>query len=193
MRKVVLFLHASLDGFVEGPNGPMDIRWVSYDGDLEKHADNLLSLSTVDTILWGRRTYHIMKDYWPTVPSNPSATPREVEHSKWLDRTTKIVFSSTLDNIDWVNTRLVKDNAAEEIMKLKQQPGKDIMILGSPRLGHSLMQLGLIDEFQITVSPIVVGGGLPLFRGIDDKLRLKLLDSKTLPSGVVCLHYQAQK
>ncbi|MBW7457853.1 dihydrofolate reductase family protein [Paenibacillus sepulcri] len=191
MRKVVLFLHASLDGIVEGPNGTMDINWISYDDDLAKHADNLLS--TVDTILWGRGTYLIMKDYWPTVPSNPSATPREVEHSKWLDRTAKIVFSSTLDNIDWVNTRLVKDNAAEEIMKLKQQPGKDIMILGSPGLGHSLMQLGLIDEFQITVSPIVVGRGLPLFKGIDDKLRLKLLDSKTLPSGVVCLHYQVQK
>ena len=191
MRKVVLFLHASLDGIVEGPNGTMDIEWISYDGDLAKHADNLLS--TVDTILWGRGTYHIMKDYWPAVPSNPSAKPSEVEHSKWLDRTTKVVFSSTLDNVDWVNTRLVRDNTAEEIMKLKQQPGKDILILGSPGLGHSLMQLGLIDEFQITVSPIVVGRGKPLFKGIDDKLRLNLLDSKTLPSGVVCLHYQVQK
>ncbi|MBP3962617.1 dihydrofolate reductase family protein [Paenibacillus lignilyticus] len=191
MRKVVLALHASLDGIVEGPNGTGDIQWISYDDDLAKHAYNLFK--TVDTILWGRGTYHIMKDYWPTVPSNPSAKPRDVEHSKWLDRTTKIVFSSTLDNIDWVNSRLVKDNAAEEIMKLKQQPGKDIMILGSPGLAHTLMQLDLIDEYQITVSPVVVGRGLPLFKGIDDKLRFKLLDSKTLPSGVVCLHYQVQQ
>ncbi|MFS0726224.1 dihydrofolate reductase family protein [Paenibacillus sp. 1P07SE] len=191
MRKVTLFLHASLDGIVEGPNGSMDIGWISYDDDLAKHADHLLS--TVDTILWGRGTYRIMKDYWPTVPMNPSAMPREVEHSKWLDRTTKIVFSSTLDNIDWVNTRLVKDHAAEEVMKLKQQPGKDIMILGSPRLGHSLMQLGLIDEYQITMSPVVVGRGLPLFQGIDEMLRLKLLDTRTMPSGVVCLHYQVQR
>lgn len=188
MRKVVLFLHTSLDGFVEGPNGTKDLQWVSYDDDLVKHAHNLFT--TVDTILWGRGTFHIMKEYWPTVPSNPSATPRDVEHSKWLDRTTKIVFSSTLDNVDWVNSRLVKDNVAEEITKLKQQPGNDIMILGSPGLGHSLMQLGLIDEYQFTVSPVILGRGKPLFKGIDEKLRLKLLDSKTVPSGVVLLHYQ---
>lgn len=191
MRNVVLALHASLDGIVEGPNGQKDLQWVSYDDELANHVDNLFK--KVDTILWGRGTYLIMKEYWPTVPSNPSAKPREVEHSKWLDRTDKVVFSSTLDDIDWVNARLVRDNVAEEIMQLKQQPGQDIMILGSPGLGHSLMQLGLIDEYQISVSPILVGRGKPLFKGIDDKNHLKLLDSKTLTSGVVCLHYQNRK
>lgn len=191
MRKVVVFLHTSLDGIVEGPNGVMDINWVAYDKDLEKHADEILS--TVDTVLWGRGTYLGMKQYWTSVPSNPSASEHEIAHAKWLDATPKIVFSTTLADTDWVNSRLVKSNVAEEIEALKRQPGRDMIVLGSPRFAHHLMQLGLVDDIKITVSPVVLGSGLPLFKGIKEKLDLKLTAHKTFDSGAIGLNYRVAK
>jgi len=188
MRKLVLFLHASLDGFVEGPNGPMDIGWVSYDADLEKHAKDILS--TADTVIWGRGTYQMMYGYWPTIPSNPSASQHERDHAEWIEKTTKVVFSTTLESAEWNNSILVKDHVVEEIKSLKQQPGKDMVILGSPRLAHYLMQHGVIDEYKITVSPVLVGSGLPLFQGIQEKTQLKLIESKSFDSGALGLHYQ---
>lgn len=188
MRKLVLFLHASLDGFVEGPNGQMDIGWVSYDADLEKHAKEILS--TADTVIWGRGTYQMMHGYWPSVPSNPSASQHERNHAEWIDKTAKVVFSTKLDSVEWNNSRLVKENVEEEIKNLKRQPGKDMVILGSPRLAHYLMQLDLIDEYKITVSPVLIGNGLPLFQGINKKIKLKLIENKTFESGALGLVYQ---
>jgi dihydrofolate reductase len=189
MRKLVLFLHASLDGFVEGPNGAMDIGWISYDGDLEKYAKEILS--TADTVIWGRGTYQLMHGYWPSVPSNPSASQHERNHAEWIDKTAKIVFSQTLDKVEWNNSRLVKEDVEEEIKNLKQQPGKDMVILGSPRIAHHLMQLDLIDEYKITVSPVLIGSGLPLFQGLKEKVNLKLIENKTFDSGAIGLVYQS--
>ncbi|RAI88541.1 dihydrofolate reductase [Paenibacillus pabuli] len=188
MRKLVLFLHASLDGFVEGPEGAMDIGWVAYDADLERHAKEILS--TADTVLWGRGTYQMMHSYWPSVPSNPSASEHERNHAEWIEKTAKIVFSTTLDTVDWNNSRLMKENIEEEINNLKQQPGNDMVILGSPRFAHHLMQLDLIDEYKITVSPVLIGKGLPLFQGITEKINLKLIENKTFDSGAIGLVYQ---
>lgn len=188
MRKLVLFLHASLDGFVEGPNGEMDIGWISYDADLEKYAKEILS--TADTVIWGRGTYQMMHSYWSSVPSDPSATEYELNHAEWIEKTAKIVFSKTLDEVDWNNSRLVKENVEDEIKKLKQQQGKDMVILGSPRLAHYLMQLNLIDEFKITVSPVLIGNGLPLFQGFKERVDLKLIENKTFDSGAIGLVYQ---
>ncbi|WP_134687362.1 dihydrofolate reductase family protein [Brevibacillus migulae] len=188
MRKLVLFLHASLDGFVEGPDGAMDIGWVSYDNDLAKHAAQILS--TADTVLWGRGTYQMMFNYWPTVPSNPSSSEHELEHAEWIEQTSKIVFSKTLDKVEWNNSRLVKENVKEEIQNLKEQPGKDIVILGSPRFAHHVMGLDLIDEYKITVSPVLIGSGLPLFQGLQEKTKLKLIENKTFDSGAIGLYYQ---
>ncbi|MGP0584085.1 dihydrofolate reductase family protein [Paenibacillus timonensis] len=188
MRKLVLFLHASLDGFVEGPNGEMDIGWVSYDTDLERHAKEILS--TADTVIWGRGTYQMMHSYWPSVPSNPSASLHEREHAEWIEKTEKIVFSTTLEKVDWNNSRLVNKDIEKEIRHLKQQPGKDMVILGSPRLAHHFMQLDLIDEYKITVSPVLIGKGLPLFQGLKEKIKLKLIENKTFDSGAIGLVYQ---
>ncbi|MNW48123.1 hypothetical protein D3C74_254730 [compost metagenome] len=188
MRKLVLFLHASLDGFVEGPNGEMDIGWVSYDTDLERHAKEILS--TADTVIWGRGTYQMMHSYWPSVPSNPSASQHERDHAEWIDKTEKIVFSTTLETADWNNSRLVNKDIENEIRHLKQQPGKDMVILGSPRLAHHFMQLDLIDEYKITVSPVLIGKGLPLFQGLKEKINLKLIENKTFDSGAIGLVYQ---
>ncbi|AVR00287.1 dihydrofolate reductase [Oceanobacillus iheyensis] len=188
MRKLVLFLHASLDGFVEGPNGEMDIGWVSYDSDLEKHAKEILS--TADTVIWGRGTYQMMHSYWPSVPSNPSASQHERNHAEWIEKTAKIVFSTTLDKVEWNNSRLVKENVEEEIKNLKQQPGNDMVILGSPRFAHYLMQHDLIDEYKITVSPVLIGSGLPLFQDLEEKINLKLIKNKTFDSGAIGLVYR---
>jgi dihydrofolate reductase len=188
MRKLVLFLHASLDGFVEGPNGEMDIGWVSHDADLEKHAKEILS--TADTVIWGRGTYQMMHNYWTSVPSDPSATQHELNHAEWIEKTAKIVFSTSLEKVEWNNSRLVKEDVEEEIKNLKQQPGKDMVILGSPRLAHYLMQLDLIDEYKITVSPVLIGSGLPLFQGLKEKINLKLIENKTFDSGAIALVYQ---
>ncbi|WP_341347720.1 dihydrofolate reductase family protein [Paenibacillus sp. FSL H3-0469] len=191
MRKLVLFLHASLDGFVEGPNGPMDISWVAYDADLERHAREILS--TADTVIWGRGTYQMMHSYWPAVPSDPTASQHERDHAEWIEKTAKVVFSTTLENVEWNNSRLVKENVEEEIKRLKEQPGQDIVILGSPRFAHTLMQLGLIDEYKITVSPVLIGSGLPLFQGVQEKTNLKLIENKTFDSGAIGLIYQTIK
>ncbi|MGG4554602.1 dihydrofolate reductase family protein [Paenibacillus sp. FSL W8-0186] len=188
MRKLVLFLHASLDGFVEGPNGDMDIGWVSYDADLQNHAKEILS--TADTVIWGRGTYQMMHSYWSSVPSNPSASQYERNHAEWIEKTAKIVFSTTLDKVEWNNSRLVKKDVEEEIKNLKQQPGKDMIIIGSPRFAHYLIQLNLIDEFKITVSPVLIGSGLPLFQGLQEMIKLKLIENKTFDSGAIGLVYQ---
>ncbi|MHC3123334.1 dihydrofolate reductase family protein [Acinetobacter sp. GN11] len=188
MRKLILFLHASLDSFVEGPNGAMDIGWIAYDADLANHAKEILS--TADTVIWGRVTYQMMHNYWPAMLSNPEASEHERNHAEWIEKTEKIVFSTTLDTVEWNNSRLVKDHVEEEINKLKQQSGKDMVILGSPRFAHYLMQLGLIDEYKITVSPVLIGSGLPLFQGIQQKTNLKLIENKTFASGAIGLHYQ---
>lgn len=188
MRKLILFLHASLDSFVEGPNGAMDIGWIAYDADLANHANKILN--SADTVIGGRATYKMMHNYWPTMLSNPEASEHERNHAEWIEKTEKIVFSTTLDTVEWNNSRLVKDHVEEEINKLKQQPGKDMVILGSPRFAHYLMQLGLIDEYKITVSPVLLGSGLPLFQGIEQKTSLKLIENKTFASGAIGLHYQ---
>lgn len=188
MRKLILFLHASLDSFVEGPNGAMDIGWIAYDADLANHAKEILS--TADTVIWGRATYQMMHSYWPSMLSNPEASEHERNHAKWIEKTEKIVFSTTLDKVEWNNSRLVKDHVEEEINRLKQKQGKDMVILGSPRFAHYLMQLDLIDEYKITVSPVLIGSGLPLFQGIQEKTNLKLIENKTFASGAIGLHYQ---
>lgn len=191
MRKVILFLHSSLDGFVEGPNGAMDIGWVSYNEELEKHAREILS--TVDTVLWGRGTYQMMENYWTSVPSNPDSSEYEIEHAKWIEETSKVVFSTTLEKAEWNNSRLIKENIEEEIKNIKKQPGKDIIILGSPRFGHYLMELDLIDVIKITISPVIIGSGLPLFKGSENKRNLSLVENKTFNSGVIGLTYNIVK
>jgi dihydrofolate reductase len=185
MRKVILLMHVSLDGFVAGPNGELD--WIFFDKEMEDHGKRVSD--NVDTAIYGRVTYQMMESFWPTVPSNPDSSQHELEHADWVEHVSKIVISKSLDKAEWNNTTLIKENIADEISKLKQQPGKDMMIFGSPRLSHNLLQLGLIDEFQLTLNPIVLGSGTPLFKDIKEKFKLKLLSSKPFDSGVIALHY----
>jgi len=188
MRKIISMIHLSLDGMASGPNDELD--WISYDKDLEAYAHSMHPL--VDTVIWGRNTYEGMK-YFLTVPGNPDSGEPEREHAKFLDDSTKIVVSTTLDKIEWgntTNTILIKDNIADQINKIKQQPGKDIWFLGSTKLFQTFAQLDLIDEYRINVNPTVLGKGKPLFANIDRQINLKLLESNTLKSGVVTLRYE---
>lgn len=191
MRKLVVFLHSSLDGFVEGPQGDMDIGWITYNHELEDFANEVLQ--TADTIVWGRKTHEMMYDYWPTVPSNENASEHELNHAKWIENVEKVIFSKALNSVDWHNSRLVKKNVKDEIIHMKQQEGEDIVVLGSPRFAHYLMQLDVVDEYKITVSPTLIGKGLPLFQNIHEQVDLKLIDNKTFESGALGLIYQKNK
>lgn len=189
MRKIISLTHLSLDGMAAGPNDELD--WVSYDQDLEQYAHSMHD--TTDAVIWGRRTYEGMASYWLTIPGNPDSSPAEREHAAYLDNATKIIVSRTLDKIEWnntTNTVLIKDNIAETINQIKQQPGKDIWFLGSTMLAQTFMQLDLIDEYRININPTVLGKGKPYFTDVNRQIPLKLLDSKTLKSGVVLLRYE---
>jgi dihydrofolate reductase len=192
-RKLISFLHMSLDGVVEGPQGPMDIGFVAYDQDLESEADKVLA--TADTIVWGRGTYQGMNAYWPTMKDNAEANAHERHHAEWIEKVEKIVFSRTLsaDEVTWENSTLVSDNIVEKIEALKALDGQDMVILGSPRLTQELFALGLIDEFKLTVSPVLVGQGLHLFENVAAQTNLKLLEQKTFDSGLMSVHYQVEK
>jgi len=140
--------------------------------------------------------FNLEKPYWLTVPGNPDSTPPELEHARWLDNVTKIVVSRTLERIEWnnnTNTVLIKDNIVDEINKIKQQPGKDIWFLGSTMLAQTFMQLDLIDEYRLNINPVVLGTGKPLFADVTRQFPLKLLESKTLKSGVVSLRYEPER
>ncbi|MCI0714156.1 MAG: dihydrofolate reductase family protein [Chloroflexi bacterium] len=189
MRKVIFMIHLSLDGLVAGPNDELD--WISYDEELEAYAHSMHDKT--DAVIWGRRTYELMAGYWLTVPGNPGSTPAEREHAGFLEEATKIVVSRTLDRVEWgdaQNTVLIKDNLAEKINTIKQQPGKDIWLLGSNKLAQTMMQLDLIDEYRININPTVLGQGKPLFEGVTRQFPLKLLEAKTFKSGVVALRYE---
>jgi dihydrofolate reductase len=190
MRKVALFMHTSLDGFVQGPD-KWDINWISYDQDLVEFGDEVVS--STGSPVYGRVTYEGMKGYWPTVIDNPESSKHDIEHATWLENATKVVVSNSMEKADWNNTILINDNVVEEITKLKQMPGKDLVIFGSPTLSYYFMQHDLIDEFWLTVSPIVLGGGIPLFKDIKDRMKLNLLESRSLKSGVVTLKYKVIK
>ena len=192
MRKIISLTHLSLDGFAGGPDGGLD--WISYDEELEKSAHALHDMT--DAVIWGRATYQGMASYWLTVPGNPASTPAELEHARWLDNATKIVVSRTLDRIEWnnaKNTVLIKDNIAEQINKIKQQPGKDIWFLGSPGLLQTFMELDLIDEYRVNINPTILGKGTSHYGSLGRKIPLKLLESRTLKSGVVLLKYSRDR
>src|SRR5690349_13978083 len=137
MRKLVLFMHMSLDGFAADPGRALN--FLTYDKELQDWADELVK--TVGSPVYGRTTYQLMESYWPTVLKEPDADARSLEHARWVENVPKIVFSKTLSEATWNNTRLIKDNVADEIHTLKQQGGKDLVIFGSPGLSANLMNM----------------------------------------------------
>ena len=186
MRKLVLFMHTSLDGFVAGPNGEMD--WIHVDEDMFEYAGK--QTDQADTALYGRVTYQMMESYWPTAGDQPAATKHDKQHSSWYNKVAKVVLSRTMKGAKLPNTKVISDNVSNEIIQLKQATGQDILIFGSPTAAHTLMTENLIDDYWLFVNPLLLGQGIPLFKGIKDKIKLKLVTSNTFTSGVVCLHYE---
>ena len=185
MRKVFLFMMVTLDGFFEGPDHNID--WHNVDEEFNDFAID--QLNEIDTLLFGRVTYEVMASYWPT----PFAIEDDPVVAGKMNAIPKIVFSRTLDRAEWSNSRLVKENIAEEISQLKQQPGGDLAIFGSANLTMSLLQMGLVDELRLMINPVVLGKGNPLFEGVHEKLNLKLLKTRAFRSGNVLLYYQPEK
>ncbi len=188
MRKIIVTMWMTLDGFIAGPNGEMDWVGAFYDEAMGNYEYDLVSAA--DTLLLGRVTYQSFASAWPHVPENPNAPKGEVEYAHRLNAMRKIVFSRTLSHAEWNNSTLLKEIVPEDISKMKQEPGRDMVIYGSASIVRALTNLGLIDEYQLLVHPIILGSGKPLFKDIEHRVNLKLVNTRTHPSGVVILHYQ---
>lgn len=177
MRKLIAAINMTLDGFC-------DHTAINADEEIHEHYSELLR--NADTILYGRVTFQLMQ-YWQTILKNPTGNKAMDEFAVTIDKIPKVVFSNTLKSTEWETARLAKKDLKEEILALKQQPGKDILV-GSPGLIVSAMNLNLIDEYQLCIHPVVTGTGLPLFNNINRKTIFNLLGTKNFKSGAV-IHY----
>ena len=189
MRRIVICLHTTLDGFVAGPNGEMD--WILLDDEMFDLVGNLTH--NADTALYGRVTYEMMNGYWPTAADQPNATKHDIEHSTWYNQVDKIVISKTMAGFKTSKTTFIGENIPPEIERLKSQEGKNIMIFGSPSAAHLLMQHNLIDDYWLFINPIILGHGIPLFVKAEHRIALKLETTKVFPCGVSGLHYTVNR
>jgi dihydrofolate reductase len=188
-RKIISFMHISLDGFVAGPKG--ELNWVKVDDEIFDYVGKRISEG--DTSLYGRVTYDMMESYWPTAGDKPNATKHDIEHSKWYSKVHKVVLSKTMKDSSLANTIIISDNITDRINEIKQSGSKDILFFGSPSATHSLIQLNLIDGYWLFVNPVILGQGIPLFKDIKDKINLKLLNTHQFTSGVIELNYVVDK
>ncbi len=179
MKKVIAAINTTLDGICDHTASIPD-------EEIHQHYTDLLS--NADTILYGRTTYQLM-EFWRTVLEKPSEEKSMNDFAMAIDKIQKIVFSHTLKNVDWKSAKLANRTLEEEVLELKQQSGKDILV-GSRSLIIQLMKLNLIDEYQFCIHPVVAGGGLPLFENINDRTVFKLIKTKTFSGGAVTLYYE---
>ncbi len=189
MPNIISLMHISLDGFVAGPNGEMN--WIKVDEELFDHVGK--RISQTDTGLYGRVTYQMMEDYWPAAGEKPNASKHDKEHSAWYNKAYKVVVSGTMKNAELPNTTIISDNIAQRVQEIKQRPGKEILLFGSPRTAHALIQLDLIDGYWLFVNPIILGQGIPLFTDIKNKINLDLLSTRQFASGVTELNYAVNR
>jgi dihydrofolate reductase len=182
MRKVIAAFNMTLDGYCDHTSGiPAD----------EIHFHYARQLGEAGVILYGRTTYQLM-EYWRDVLANPTGEKHMDDFAAAIDRVPKLVFSRTLKNVDWNTAALAKRGLEEEVRELKQQPGKDIYV-SSPSLITQLTQLGMIDEYQLCIHPVIAGSGLPLFKNITNRIVLKLINTNVFDFGGVILYYEPVK
>jgi len=181
----------SLDGFVGGTKGELD--WESRDDEVGRSLVPEF-LSTVDTMLLGRVLYQGFQQAWPAMAKNPASPKELVDFAHWVEDTPKVVFSKTLEKVEWKNSRLVSvksdDDIAKEVSSMKRQSGGDMVVFGGARFVQTLSRLGLVDEYRLKLQPVALGAGLPLFKS---RVNLKLVKSQAFKSGVVALYYQPAK
>jgi dihydrofolate reductase len=173
----------TLDGFFEGPKS-WDLDFHEYVWGEELERFSIEQLESADMLLFGRVTYQGMADYWHSAKG---------EIADFMNKIRKVVFSKTLDKAEWNNTVLVKENAEQEVAKLKQQSGRDLFIFGSAKLCSTLMQHSLIDEYRLCLTPVVLGGGNTLFKSRPDRIKMKLLEARPLKTGGVILRYEPER
>jgi dihydrofolate reductase len=185
MRNVIFAINITLDGCIDHTKfNPAE--------DLHEHYTRLLR-DDAGVLVYGRKTYQLMVPYWPDIAKSQSETKADIEFAQAFVSKKIVVFSRSLDSVEDKNTRIVRANLRDEILKLKREPGKNILV-GGVDIPSQLMKLGLIDEYRFVVMPIIAGEGRRLFEGVNlqEKLRLKLVESKTFKSGCVALHYLKQ-
>lgn len=176
MRKLIIWDMVSVDGYFEAPD--RDIGWFVFEDELENYIHD--SQMNAGALIFGRVTYEMMAGYWPQAQGRIADFMNSVE---------KVVFTRTLTSADWNNTKLLADNVAEEVSRLKVGDGGDIFVFGSADLTATLIDNDLVDEYRIGINPIILGGGSPLFKGSKGRRPLRLLEARPLKSGVVILHY----
>lgn len=191
MRKIIVSEFYTLDGLMSDPQDKMDWITGSFNDEMGKYENDLYD--NADTLLLGRTTYKIFESYWPQAASNPTIPQGEIEMAHMMNNITKIVFSHALESVEWKNSKLLKEINSKEIVKMKQEKGKNILVVGSASIVQQLTNLGLIDEYHLLVHPIVLGSGKPLFKNIKNRLSLKLVKAKTFKNGVVLLLYQPDR
>jgi dihydrofolate reductase len=183
MRKVIVWMMVSIDGFFEGPDGDLD--WHMVDDELHRYVNE--QLGAMGAFLDGRVTYELMAQFWPTADQDPASTEPMVEFSRIWREMPKIVYSKTLERADW-NTTISREVDVEEIAALKAQPGGDLVV-GGARLAAEFARQDLIDEYRLFVNPIILGRGRPLFPESDVRRPLQLIGTRTFGNGVVLLRY----
>lgn len=185
MRKLKLQVQMTLDGYVAGPNGEMDWMALPWTADINAYVNDITT--PVDTIVLGRKLAEGFIPYWAGVAADPENP--ETESGKKFTDTHKVVFTKTLDKSEWPNTVLAKGNVVEEIKKLKQEEGNDIIAYGGANFVSSLIREGLIDEFHLFINPSAIGGGMSIFNELSGKKDLSLVKSTSFECGIVALHY----
>lgn len=186
MRKLVQLMHVSLDGFVGGPNGEMN--FIHVDEEIFDYTGGLVN--DCDLGLYGRVTFEMMENYWPTAANKPNPSKHDIEHSRWYNNVAKVVLSKSMEGRHLDNVTILSSDISNEIKKLKQAEGKNIVVFGSPRASHYLSQHNLVDDYWLLINPVILGEGIPMFTGIKERIKLTLVESKAFSSGVVALHYQ---
>jgi dihydrofolate reductase len=184
MRKLMYSFGVSLDGFIAGPEGEID--WSAPDEELHRFHNQ--QARELGVHLYGRRLYETMRVWETWADEQPSAPEHTLEFARIWKDTPKIVFSTTLEEVEG-NARLVRDNAAEEVARLKEEPGKDLAV-GGAGLASTFMRPGLIDEYRLFVSPVVLGGGTPFFPALEERINLELVETRTFGSRVVYVRYR---
>ena len=187
MRKLTFAMNLSLDGYIAAPGG--DLGWSVPDDELFQWWSDRVGATAL--ALYGRRLWEGMSSHWPTAGQQPGATPAHIEYARrWLDMP-KVVFSSTISTVAW-NARLVTGDAVAEITRLKAEDGGPMDIAGAT-LAASAMRAGLIDEYAIAAHPVLVGGGTPFFTALDKWVNLALVETRTVPGGVVLSRYETRR
>ena len=188
MRKLKLQMQITIDGFVAGSSDEMDWVVFDWDDDLKNYVDEITK--PVDCIILGRKLAQGFIPSWTSRIADPETADA---FANKMVNTPKIVFSKTLENIQWQNTQLVKGNSVQEINQLKRQPGKDIIVYGGGSFVSFLIMEGLIDEYNLFVNPVALGKGMTIFKDLEDKLNLTLVKSKPFDCGIVLLCYEPKR